>query len=160
MTRRGEDLRGGALLHNAAALQHQHAIRHGAHHREVVGHEQRRDAALAAQPLQQRQHLRPQRHVQCGHGLVQHQQIRLHHQRPRNRDALTLSTGELVREAPQRRGIESDLLQQIDGPRLRDLRIERGPQQVQGLGEDALDTPSRVEAAVGILEDDLHAAAQ
>ena len=60
------------------------------HHREVVGDEQEGDVELALQVLEQVDHLRLDRHVERGDGLVGHQQLRVQRERPGDADALAL----------------------------------------------------------------------
>src|SRR4030081_1307084 len=54
----------------------------------VVGHVHGRDAQLALQALQLEAHALAQLRVEVGERLVEQQQLRLHHQRPREREAL------------------------------------------------------------------------
>ena len=65
-------------------------------------------AELALQRAEQVDHLRAHRHVERGDRLVANEKLRLQRQRARNDDALTLPTGEFVREAVERVGVEPD----------------------------------------------------
>ena len=102
-----EDLLDAGLLDHLAVLHHQHLVGHEAHHREVVADEDVGQAELVLQVLQQVEHLRLHRDVERAHRLVEHQHLGLQRQAARDRDALALAAGELVRvlaEAPRRRG--------------------------------------------------------
>jgi hypothetical protein len=80
-------------------LHHQHLVRHGADHVDVVGDQQVAQALLALQPLQQPEHLLLDGDVERAGGLVEHQQLRLDDQRAGNGQPLALAAGELVRIA-------------------------------------------------------------
>ena len=74
--------------------QQRDPVRH--HHRLflIVGHEDERNADLALQRFQFHLHLSPQIRVQRGKRLIQQQQSRTVHQRPRQRDPLLLSSAD------------------------------------------------------------------
>jgi hypothetical protein len=59
-----------------------------AHDRQVVGDEDQRQAEVALQLAQQVEHLRLDRHVQRGDGLVGDDHLRVERQRARHADAL------------------------------------------------------------------------
>ncbi len=106
--RPGEDARLGALLDRVAQVHHQHLVRDVAHHAEVVRDEEIGQAELGLQVVQQVQHLGLDRHVERRHRLVGHQQARVEHQGPRDRDALALAAGEHVRIAVGVLGPQAD----------------------------------------------------
>ena len=95
----GHQFFGLGQLHDAALVDDRDAVRDIAHHRKVVGDEQVGDAALLLQLAQQVEHLRPDGHIQCADGLVCHNELRLHDERPGNADALPLPAGKFVGEA-------------------------------------------------------------
>ena len=108
------------------------------HDGEVVRDEQEREAELALQAAHQVEHLRLHRHVERRGRLVADQERRVAGQRPRDRDALALSAGELVRELLPVGAAEADLLEQA-----RDARLDpRSPcdaapaPRAQRLGDD------------------------
>ncbi len=65
----------------------------------VVGHVHGGDPELALQALQLEAHALAQLRVEVGEGFVEQEQLRLHDQRPREREALLLAAGELGRLA-------------------------------------------------------------
>ena len=67
------------------------ALRH--HHVQIVGDEQHAEAALRAQPADQRVEFRLARVVDAAHRLVEHQQLRSPHQRARQYHPLQLAAG-------------------------------------------------------------------
>ena len=71
-------------------------VGHLAHHGEVVRDEQVGQAALAPQPVEQREDLRLDRHVQRAGRLVEHQQVGLERERAGDRDALPLPARQLA----------------------------------------------------------------
>src|ERR1035437_8136713 len=127
--------------------------------REVVRDEQIREAVVALQPRQQRQHLRLHRHVERRYGLVEHDELRLDGKRPRDRDALALSAGELVRELCGVARAQPDLLERSRHPRVRRGAF-RELVRLDPLANGAAHAHSRIERGVWILEDDLHPAAE
>ena len=74
----------------------------------VVGDEDIGQAQLALELLEQVEDLRLDRHVERGHRLVAHDEVRLEDERPGDADALALATGELVRIAPRVVGLQPD----------------------------------------------------
>ena len=65
----------------------------------VVGHVDGGEAELALQPLELEAHALAQLGVEIGQRLVEQQELRLHHERARQRQALLLAAGELGRLA-------------------------------------------------------------
>jgi hypothetical protein len=82
----------------AAEVHHADLVGHVPHHRQVVRDEQIGQPALALQVLHDVEHLRLHRHVERRGRLVADQELGLGGQRARDRDALALAAGELVRE--------------------------------------------------------------
>ena len=66
---------------------------------EVVRDEQERERQPILQLGEQVEHLGLDRHVERGDGLVEHDEVGLERERPRDPDALALAAGELVRVA-------------------------------------------------------------
>ena len=96
----------------SAALHHRHLVGDVLDDADVVRDEQVSDAELALQLAQQVEDLRLHRHVERRGRLVADDQPRLHRQRARDRDALALAAGELVRIALQRIAAQADLVDQ------------------------------------------------
>ena len=109
--------------------------------------------------LEQVDDLRLDRHVERGHRLVGHQQLRLQGQRAGDADALALAAGELVRVAVVVLGVEPDDLQQLLDPR-QDLVLRHHLVDRQRRADDRADRVPRVQRRVRVLEDHLDLAAQ
>ena len=127
---------------------------------EVMGDEEKRDAEVALQVLEQVDHLRPDRDVERRDRLVGDDEVGLQRERAGDADALALAAGEGVRVAVLGVARQAD-----DAEELADLvaRLVGLPDQAvddQRLGDDVEDLHPRIEAGVGVLEDDLHVAAE
>ncbi len=112
--------------------------------------------ALADHAHEEFEDLRLDRDVERGQRLVEYQQIRLDGDRACDGDALTLAAGEFVRIAVAGAGEEADLLEQAVGARDASVPVEVLPVQQQALHDAGAHRGARVQAAIGILEDDLH----
>ena len=108
-----------------AVLHHQHLVGHEAHHRQVVADEDVGQAEFVLQVLEQVEHLRLHRDVERADRLVEHQHLGVERQAARDRDALALAAGELVRVLAQRRVVEADLGEQRAAPAPRARRRRR-----------------------------------
>ena len=86
-------------LDDAAQVHHRDAVADVAHHGQVVRDEEIGQAQPLLQVHQHVHHLRLDRHVEGRDRLVADHQAGLQRQRPRDRDALALPAGELVRIA-------------------------------------------------------------
>ena len=155
---REQPLRRGAL-HDLAQVHHRDVVAHMAHHRQVVGDEQVGEAQLLLELVEEVQHLGLDRHVEGGYRLIEHQEAGIEGQRPGHADALALPAGELVRVAVDDAGIEADQPQQFAHPGVllgtghRGVHLQRLPQRLAH-------RHARVQRGEGILEHDLHVAAQ
>jgi len=107
--------------------------------------------------LEQVQDLRLHRHVERGDGLVADDELRVGDHRARDRDALALPAGELVRTTVARGvGIESHRREHL---------VDLGPARrgvadvpdLEALGHDVTDLAARVQRRDRVLEDHLHA---
>ena len=90
-------------LDDLPGVHDRRAVAHRGRELEVVGDEQQRQAALAAQLVEDRHHLGLRGHVERGRRLVGEHQARLAEQRRRDHHALQQAAGQLVRvlrEAP------------------------------------------------------------
>ena len=93
------DLARRADLHDAALVHHRDLVRQRQRLALVVGDVDRREAELALQALELEAHAVAQLGVEIGQRLVEQQQLRLHHQRARQREPLLLAAGKLGRLA-------------------------------------------------------------
>src|SRR4051812_43646275 len=84
-------------LNDLAQVHHGHPVRDEAHHPEIVAEEKHRETTLRLQLLQQIEDLTADRNVERRHGFVGYENGRIEQQRTRDRDALALSSRELVR---------------------------------------------------------------
>jgi hypothetical protein len=86
------------FLHQAAALEDHDAVGDLAHHRHVVGYKHQTQAHLRLALAQNHQEPGLLGGVEHAGGLVGHEQLGPHHQRPGQGDALQLTTRQLVGE--------------------------------------------------------------
>ncbi len=130
-----------------------------AHDRQIVTDEQQRELALVPHAAEQFHDLRLDRHVERADRLVGHQEGRIGRERARDADALPLAAGKLVRIALRMARIEADVRK---APRHLGLERGAGGEAVdrETVGDLRADPAARIEAAIRILEDDLHAPAQ
>ena len=105
---------------------------------------------------EQVQHLRLDRDVEGGDGLVGDDELRLQHERAREPDPLALAAAEHVRVAVGRLLAEPDALEHVDHDVLAILLVQAV--DAQALADEAAHGHARVERADGVLEDDLHVA--
>ncbi len=150
---------GGAHLHHLTQVHDQHATADVLDHVQVVRDEHVGERALQLQLEQEIEHLGLHGLVERGDRLVEHQQLGIEHQRARDVDALALAAAQLVRvPATVETRVEPDAPQQRAGA-LAGLGA-RATVHEQAEGHRILDGQARVERRVGILEDQLHVAAQ
>ena len=143
-----------AELDDLAEVHDRDVVADVAHHGKVVRDEDVREPELVLQVLEQVDDAGLDRHVERRDRLVEHQQLRVERQRPRDADALALTAGELVREPVHVFGVEPDerhqLLDAIDLFALAQLvDLER-------LTDDRADRHPRIQRRVRILEHELH----
>ena len=159
VARRAEQRRLRRLLDHLAEVHHQHLVGDQLDHGEVVRDENVGDPGLVLQVHQQVQHLRLDRHVERRHGLVEHHDLGLQHQRAGNRHALPLAARKHVRIAlgvlraqAHARHHRADTLGA--------LRLGQRGVDEQRLGQRVADFLARVEAGERVLEHHLHFSAQ
>ncbi len=142
-------------LGDAADVHDRHPVADVLDDAHVVGDEQVGQVELALERLEQVQHLGLDGHVEGGHGLVAHQQVRLDDQRAGDADPLPLAAAELVRVATGVVGHEAD---EVHHPAHLRGALRRGADAVdpQALADAVADRRSRIERRVRVLEDDLH----
>ena len=155
----GEHLLGRALLDHLARAHDHDLMRHRPHHPQVVADEQEREAVFRLQPAQQVDDLHLNRHVERARRLVQHHDLRPQDHRPRDRDPLPLPARKLVRIAVHRRRVQPDLGHD-PGDHVAPVSALFDAVDAQPLGDDLADRHSRRQAAIGVLEHDLHIAPQ
>ena len=119
--------------------------------------EQVGQAEIFLQLFEQVYDLRGYAYVESADGLVGDDEAGTQGKGAGDSDALALASAELVRVAAQDADFESDGPHQFGG-----VLAQQGLAEIfmdrQRLGDDFLDSQSRVERAEGILEDDLHLA--
>src|ERR1700722_8837807 len=111
---------------------------------------------LVLELAEQVDHLRLDRDVERRDRLVEQDQPRVERQRARDPDPLALTAGELVREAVEMLGLQSDLVEQLAALAL-DL-VARNAADAQRRREDLVDSLAGVQRRLRILEDHLHLA--
>ena len=131
-----------------------------AHDRKIVGDEQIGEAEALAQILEQVDHLRLDRHVERGDGLVAHYELGFERQGARDPDALALPARHLVRITVGEFRIEAADREQLAHPGSAPCGVAFDAVDHDRLGNDLADLHARVERAVRILENDLDAAPQ
>ncbi len=134
-------------------------MRDVAHHAEIVRDEEIGDIEIALQIGEQIEDLRLHRNVKRRHRLVGDQQLRIEHQRARNRDALALPAGKHVRIAARMFGAQANFAQHV-AHALAALLCAVLRVDDQRLFQDRLHGLARIERAIRILEHDLHFTAQ
>ena len=150
---------GGAGLDDAASLHYGDAVRDGAHDGEVMADEEIGEAELLLQLHDKIEDARPDRGVERGDRLVEHDELRARRDGAGDRNALALPAGERRDRPPCEIGGQADLPQQrryMLGP------IATGGDLVdaQRLRNGAACRDARVEGGGRILEDHLHAPAR
>ncbi len=149
----------GALLHRPAQVHHHDVVGDVVHHAQIVRDEEVGELELDLQLAQQVQDLRLDRDVERRDRLVRHHQLRPQHQGAGDGDALALAAREHVGIAVVMLRPQADLghhrAHLLDAFRLGKLRVDH-----QRLFQNGADPLARVERAIGVLEHDLHGAAQ
>jgi hypothetical protein len=123
------------------------------HHVDVVADEQHGETALGLQPLEQRDDLDLDRHVQGGNRFVANEHFGLAQQRTGDAYALTLTARKLRGIAGEVLGTKTDLLEAGEHAPL--MLPCRNAHQAKRLPHLTRNGQSRIERAGGILEDDL-----
>src|SRR5258706_4862338 len=126
---------------------------------EVVRDEEVGDLSLALEVVKQVEDLRLDGDVQSADGLVADDEIRGERERAGDADALALAAGKFVGVAQGEGRIEAHALEEV-GDHFLALAAAGNAMDLDGLTDDVADGHARVEAADGVLEDDLHVAAE
>ena len=97
MLRAGEHFFRRSLLHKLALLEHGDPVGDLRDHAEIMGDEENRRSLLAAQVVDQLEHLRLRGHVEGRSRLVGDEELRLERKGHGDHHPLALAAGELVR---------------------------------------------------------------
>jgi len=153
------DLVAAAAFDDAAEVHHRDVVAEVFDDGEVVGDEQVREAELLLQFAKQVENLRLDGDVQRTDRLVADDEAGVERQGAGDADALALAAGELVGVAVSVFGFEADAFEQVF-----DAVVELGAfgefVDDHRFADDASDGHARVQRADGVLEDDLHFAAE
>ena len=156
----GVQLVGLRELAQLAEVHHRDPVAHVLDDGEVVGDEDERQPVLLLHLLEQVEDLGLHGDVEGGHRLVADDQLRLGGHRTRDRDALALAAGELVRPLRARdRRVDADGVEHlVDAcvPR----RLVADLPDVEPLAHDVADAPARVQRRDRVLEDHLELRAE
>ena len=128
-----------------------------AHDRQVVRDEEIGEPELALQVVEQVEHPRLHADVERADGLVEHQDLGLDGERAGDADPLALPAGELVGMPRRVLRVEADELQQLADALVR--RPACRPWIDERLGDGRPTVIRGFEGGVGVLEHELHAAA-
>jgi len=159
MSRLRKQLIRSTFLHNPPEIHHRNAMRNLADHGEIVGDKQVRELTLLLQVRQEIEYLRLHRHIECGDRLITHDKGWLNAKRSCDADALALTSGKLVWVAPSVGRIQADFFQQCCDA-CRDLTFGCQVVDLDSFSDGSPDRHPRIERAVRVLEDDLHAPAK
>ena len=148
---------GSPQLHQFAEVHDSHAVADVAHDRQVVGDEEVGQPELLAQLDQQVEDLGLDRDVERADRLVTDDELRLDRQGAGDPDPLSLSAAEFVGVAVGVTRVEADQLQQLAHPIHARSTLGQAV-RLERFTDDRTDRHARIQAAVRILEDDLHPA--
>ena len=159
MRRRGEELLRGSDFAQPAKIHHGDPVAHRFHHSEIMGDEQQRQSKARLHVFQQIEDLSANRNVERRNRLVADDELGIEDECARNADALALSAGKFMRQAPDhQRRIESNRGEYLADELLPLFRI-LDARYHQRLGDDLADAPPRIQRSDRILENKLHAPA-
>jgi hypothetical protein len=122
--RPAEELLGGRQLDDLAEVHDRDPVGDVADDGEVVGDEEVRQVELVLQLDEEVEHLRLDRDVEGGDGLVGDDELGPQHERAGKPDPLALAAAELMRVAPGRLGAEADALEHVDDGLVAPLALE------------------------------------
>ena len=112
MAWRGKQIALVGVFNNLPEIHHRNPIGNMFDHGQIVRDEHIRQPELALQILQQIDHLRLHRYIECRHRFIANDQTGLDRQRPRDTDTLTLTTGKFMRIALHVLRRQADLVEQ------------------------------------------------
>src|SRR5258708_18759611 len=126
--------------------------------------EQRGEAEIALELLQQIHDLGAHADVESGHRFIGDDELRTQSQSAGDTNALALATGELVRKTGQGGFIHSHCMQKFPHPLAAGIAAQTFTNDFlmenQRLGNHVFHTVARVERSKRVLEDDLYVAAK
>src|SRR5262245_5589111 len=112
--RRGHDALGRAHLDERATIEHGNLVAHVLDHAKVMGDEDAGNAEIILKIKQQVENLRLNAHVERAYWFIGDDKLGLAGKRCRYRHALALSAGEMARQPPGKRGIETDAPEKVE----------------------------------------------
>ena len=139
---------------------HHQAARQRRDDAQVVRDEQISQIVPLLQVAQQIDHLRLDHHVERAGRLVEHDEARLQHHGARHRDALALAAGKFMGKAKTQLRIEADVAQGLNHALVALAIGHVGLMDLEAFLDDVGDRHARRQRSVGILEHDLHVAAE
>ena len=158
MTRIPDQFVGWADLHHPTEVHDRDPVGDEPGERQVVGDEQDADAPPLTQVEHHPQDAAPERHVEHRHRLVRDEHVRRERHGARDGDPLALAARQLVGEpVPVPRGWSQPRVVERLIDAFGALPAGADGMHREGLGNLVGDAPSRVEALVRVLEDDLDA---
>ena len=149
-----EHARRRALLRDATAVQHDHAMREEVDDGEIVRDEEGGESEPLLQFTEELEHPRLHRDIERTGRLVGDQQLRVEGERPGERRALTLTSGQLVRVTVAERLRQLHGLEQLVDFVAGGRRVARVPVHDERFGDALRDRQERIEARCRILEDE------
>src|SRR3989441_6785284 len=155
----GEQLGRSRPLENPTEVHDRDAVRHVPHHAEVVCDEEVREVLPLLYFLEEVQDLGLDRHIEGAGRFVKEQELRFRREGAGDRNPLALSSRELVGEAVQMLGPQTDLLQQTGTLFVR-LRTGRKTTDQERLRDDVLDEQARIQRGERVLKNGLHETAE
>jgi hypothetical protein len=155
MARIGENLSRRALLDDLTCLHHADPVGNTAHHRQIMGNEQKRQILARLQPGQKIQYLRLNGHIQRRGRLIRNQQPWPIGQRHGDHHPLALAARQLMRigRKPAFGIADPDLAQKLDDPRPC-LRPLQPLMQGKAFAKLAFDRMQRIKAGHRLLKDE------
>jgi len=124
------------------------AIRNALHHPEVVAYEQDSQTVTLTQPVEKLEHLRADRHVKRGYGLIADKEARAGRQRARDGGTLQLPSRKLVGSPRPKCGIKPYALEKPLGRPAKRTSLQPA-QAAERMGKGPGDRLARVEAHFG-----------
>ena len=141
------------LLHQSSCIEHADPVTHLRDHTEVVADEEHSGLELRLELRHEVEHLRLDRRVEPGGGLVQDQELRILRQRHRDHDPLLHPTGELVGVARHHAGGISDLYLPECLERAVGGLAAGGAEHRERLGDLRADPHARIQGRARVLVD-------
>src|SRR5689334_16749378 len=160
MSGRLEQLARGCQFDDPPQIHDPDARGHMLYDGKIVADEEIGQAEPVLQIAHQVEDLGLYRDVERAGRLVADDEFWIGGERARDADTLALATRELVRIFAAVGWVEADQAQQLADAVLDLGAIFRQPEGLDRVGDDAIDTPARIEAGVGVLKNHLQPASQ